>query len=85
LPPGIKVHARETVVEIVAPDQIGLYRLSQRMPLGRALLGRRVGDVVPVTVQAGTVEFEILAIEQAAAPAAKANRSAQLWPPAGSR
>jgi transcription elongation GreA/GreB family factor len=37
-----------------------LYHLSTRTPLGRALLGRRRGDSVPVTTGAGTVTFVIV-------------------------
>ena len=32
-------------------------------PLGRALLGKRVGDTVEVVLPAGTVAIEITAIE----------------------
>jgi hypothetical protein len=65
-PPGVKLGGEaEVVVAIVPPDQVGLYKLSPRMPLGRALLGHQAGDVVPVSVEAGTVEFEVLAVEAA--------------------
>ena len=37
-------------------------KISWRSPLARALLGKRVGDVVNVTRPAGDMEFEILAI-----------------------
>ncbi len=53
----------ELVVTIVEPGDAGLYRLSTRTPLGRALLGRRVGDVVEVQVAAGLAGFEVLAME----------------------
>jgi Transcription elongation factor, GreA/GreB, C-term len=55
----------EHVIAIVAAGGAGLYRLTPWMPLGRALLGHRAGDVVRVTVEAGTVEFEVLAVEPA--------------------
>ncbi len=55
--------SRELVVTIVAPADAGLYRLSTRTPLGRALLGRRVGDVVEVQVAAGQAGFEVLSVE----------------------
>ncbi len=48
---------------IVPPEEAGLYQLSPWMPLARALLGHRAGDVVPVSVQAGTVRFEVLTVE----------------------
>jgi transcription elongation GreA/GreB family factor len=53
----------ECVVTIVEPADTGLYRLSTRTPLGRALLGRRVGDVVAVQVGAREAGFEVLAGE----------------------
>jgi transcription elongation GreA/GreB family factor len=63
LPPGIEADDAERVIAIVPPGEVGLYRLSPRMPLAGALLGHRAGDVVPVAVKAGTVEFEVLAVE----------------------
>jgi hypothetical protein len=64
---GCEVHIRsdfaEGVVAIVAPDDAGLYRLTARTPLGGALFGHHVGEVVRVAVDAATVEFEILAVE----------------------
>jgi transcription elongation GreA/GreB family factor len=55
----------EQPITIVCPGAMGLYRLSTRTPLGRALLGHHVGDVVEVPVQAGTARFEVLAVEGA--------------------
>ncbi len=38
-------------------------RISNESPLGRALLGRRVGDEVKVNAPAGTLSFRIVAID----------------------
>lgn len=65
LPPGIRADDVEGVVAIVPPGDAGLHRLTPRMPLGGALLGHRAGDAVRVTLQAGTVAFEVLAVEPA--------------------
>jgi transcription elongation factor GreA len=40
-------------------------RLSNESPVGRAVLGRKKGDVVEVAVPAGALRLEILAIEAA--------------------
>ena len=34
-------------------------RISNESPVGHALLGKKVGDVVEVTVPAGVIKFEI--------------------------
>jgi transcription elongation factor GreA len=38
-------------------------RISNESPLGRALLGRKVGDDVKVNAPAGTLSFRVVAIE----------------------
>jgi transcription elongation factor GreA len=38
-------------------------RISNESPLGKALLGRRVGDEVKVNAPAGTISFRVVAIE----------------------
>jgi transcription elongation GreA/GreB family factor len=48
LPPGIEADDADRVIAIVAPEEVGLHRLSPRMPLARALLGHRAGDIVSV-------------------------------------
>jgi transcription elongation GreA/GreB family factor len=50
-------------VTIVAPGDGGLYRLSTRTPLARALLGHCAGDVVSASVEARTIHFEVVAVE----------------------
>jgi transcription elongation GreA/GreB family factor len=47
----VRMHGRE--IQVVTPAS----------PLGRALLGKTVGDVVEVEVQGSTREYEILVIE----------------------
>jgi transcription elongation GreA/GreB family factor len=50
------------IVKPGAPVREGLRRLTPRMPLGAALLGHRVGDVVRVQLQKMDASFEVLAI-----------------------
>lgn len=38
-------------------------KISHESPIGKALIGHEVGDVVNVNIQDGKIEFEILAIE----------------------
>ncbi len=59
----------EQVISIVAPADMGLYRLTPRTPLGKALLGHRAGDVVSVHVGAGVVQIEIVSVQPDAAAA----------------
>jgi transcription elongation factor GreA len=40
----------------------GIWQLTTRTPLGRALVGRRAGDEVRVTTDAGTVKFAIVRV-----------------------
>jgi transcription elongation GreA/GreB family factor len=61
----------ELPIAIVAPGtpvREGLRRLTPRMPLGAALLGHRVGDVVSVRLQQVEARFEVVAIDGAGAP-----------------
>ena len=39
-------------------------RISDDSPFGRAMLGKRIGDTVEFEAPAGTVKFEILAVER---------------------
>lgn len=39
-------------------------RISDDSPFGRAMLGKRIGDVVEVEAPVGVVKFEILAVER---------------------
>ncbi len=38
-------------------------RISNESPLGRALLGKRVGDAITINAPAGTLTFQIIAIQ----------------------
>lgn len=53
----------EQEIAIVEADEEGLYRLSTRTPLGRALIGRRRGDEVRVDTDAGTATFVIVRVD----------------------
>ena len=59
--------ARSTYV-IVGEDEThsATGRISWRSPVGRALLGKRAGDVVLVKRPAGDVEIEVLAVRYGA-------------------
>ena len=39
-------------------------KISDDSPFGRAMLGKRIGDIVEFEAPAGTVKFEILAVER---------------------
>lgn len=39
-------------------------KISNESPVGRALLGKRVGDVVDVETQAGIIQYKVLAIQR---------------------
>ncbi|MBQ5746036.1 MAG: transcription elongation factor GreA, partial [Selenomonadales bacterium] len=39
-------------------------RISDESPVGKAVLGHRVGDIVDVIVPAGTLKYEVLEIKQ---------------------
>jgi transcription elongation factor GreB len=51
--------------QLVGPDEVAPAdgRVSYESPLGRALLRRKVGDIVVVQRPAGEIELEVLAIE----------------------
>ncbi|MDY3767455.1 MAG: transcription elongation factor GreA [Lachnospiraceae bacterium] len=39
-------------------------KISNESPVGRALIGKQVGDVVEVETQAGTIEYRVLGIQR---------------------
>ncbi len=39
-------------------------RISNESPVGKALIGRKVGDTVEVETQAGTIEYKVLEIQR---------------------
>lgn len=53
-----------TLVDALQADPIN-DRISAQSPVGQALMGRRVGDVVAVKIPAGTARYEILHIRRA--------------------
>ncbi len=55
----------EFKVRIVTPQEADIFsnKISEDSPIGRSLLGRKVGDVVKVQTPSGMVEYEIQAIE----------------------
>lgn len=57
-------HGTRSTHQIVGEDEIdgNASRISWRSPVGRALLGKRIGDVVTVRRPAGDVEMEILQV-----------------------
>ena len=52
-----------TIVPETEAD-IKTFKISVTSPIAKGLLGRSVGDVVEITVPAGSMEFEILEIER---------------------
>jgi transcription elongation GreA/GreB family factor len=63
LPKELQGEPGDHVITIVGAEGMGPQRVTTRTPLGRALLGHRVGDVVTVRTQARTLAYEVLAIE----------------------
>lgn len=55
----------ETTYQVVGPIEadINAGRISTTSPIGRALIGKSVGDSVEVTVPGGTKSYEILKVD----------------------
>lgn len=55
---------REVVYQLVSPVEMDMAhgKISVQSPVGKALLGHSVGDVVTAEVPAGSIEMEILEI-----------------------
>ncbi len=60
-------NGKKSSYQIVGPDEAspGEGRISYQSPLGRALMKRKVGDVVSVTRPAGEIEIEVKRIHYA--------------------
>jgi len=53
----------EDITIVDSPEDVGLYRLSTRTPLGGALLGHREGELVTVVTPHGaTAKYTIVSI-----------------------
>jgi len=55
---------KELTYHLVSPEEADFEngKLSVNSPIGRQLLGKKVGDTVKVTVPAGVIEFQVLEI-----------------------
>ncbi len=55
----------EIRIRIVTPQEADIFtgRVSEDSPMGKSILGRKVGDKVKVNAPGGIVEYEIVAIE----------------------
>ena len=60
-----KVNGHEVSYTLVAETEANLKekKISVTSPIGKGLLGKKVGDVAQVTTPAGTIDFEIISIE----------------------
>jgi len=57
---------REFRYTLVSPEESNFNenKISVTSPVGKALLGKKVGEVVKINVPAGTLEYEIIDIER---------------------
>ena len=51
---------------LVSPEEVDVdqQRISVESPVGRALIGKKAGDVVSIEVPAGMLEYQILSVKQ---------------------
>ena len=61
-----KEFEEEIVVQLVGSTEANSLegKLSNESPVGKALIGKKVGDVVSVETQAGVIEYEVLKINR---------------------
>ena len=61
----VKAGASEVIFNIVGEWEADPVqkKISHESPLGKALVGRKIGDVVEVEAPAGKIEYQILAID----------------------
>lgn len=52
-----------TIVGSAEADPLN-YKISNESPIGRAILGHKIGDMVKVKVPSGVMEYEIMSIEK---------------------
>lgn len=56
---------KEVIYKIVGEDEanVNLGKISITSPLARALIGKKIGDVVEVATPSGAVEYEVIKVE----------------------
>jgi len=56
--------AKEVAYMLVSKEEADLKqsKISAESPIGKALLGKSAGDIVEITIPAGTLQYEILSI-----------------------
>lgn len=60
----VKVNGKTFTYSIVGPEETNPpQRISFESPIGKALLQKRVGDMVNITTPAGSVSYEIIKVE----------------------
>ena len=61
-----KEFAEEIVLQLVGSTEANSLagKISNESPVGKALIGKKVGDVVAVETQAGVIEYEVLKINR---------------------
>ena len=51
--------------EVVVEEEVDLDKISNESPVGKALLGKKVGDTVTVETQMGELTYKVLEIQRA--------------------
>jgi transcription elongation factor GreA len=61
----VEVHGKEKTFQIVGPAEANPFKgkISLVSPLGKELLGKKVGDIVHVQTEAGVTVYRVIAIE----------------------
>lgn len=61
---GLEVDAETRQVQVVAESEADIKssKISSQSPLGKQLMGKRVGDVVEIEVPAGTKKYKVVEI-----------------------
>ncbi|MFZ2154169.1 MAG: transcription elongation factor GreA [Candidatus Moraniibacteriota bacterium] len=62
---GVKFNNKEVTFHIVGASEAdpSNYRISNESPLGKALIGKKVGDVTKVETPSGAVKYAILSVK----------------------
>jgi transcription elongation factor GreA len=55
---------KEVTYHIVAESEANLRenKISVQSPIGKGLMGKKIGEIVDIEVPAGTIQFEILEV-----------------------